>query len=263
MALYAEGRLSAAALEVYRICAARDGDDPRALLAERGVVDALEPSATTAAETIPALIEAADSYLATRSGPGIGEVRAAIAAARGAAFAQTAARGHPVATAHLGPALAALRMTHPALAFAIEQAGPHLDWVAYDAYPVDEIGADFAGGHAFASLIGGGAPVPAEDFDFGLFLVAPHLLYRDRCHASPELYAPLTGPHGWRFGPDAPLAIWPAHRPVWNEPNRPHLTKIGPVPFLSLFAWTRDVNEPARVVTASDWPALEALRLAG
>ncbi len=61
--------------------------------------------------------------------------------------------------------------------------------------------------------------------------------------------------------PDRPLVVKPAHRPVWNEPFRPHLTKVGPVPFLALFGWTRDVNDPARVLPATDWPSLEALRL--
>ncbi|MDZ7908534.1 MAG: dimethylsulfonioproprionate lyase family protein [Gemmobacter sp.] len=117
----------------------------------------------------------------------------------------------------------------------------------------------FADGHAFASLLGEAAPIPAQDFDLGLFLIAPHVLYRDHAHAAPELYAPLTGPHGWRFGPGRPLVLKPAHQPVWNPPQRPHLTKVGALPFLCLFAWTREVNSPARVIPADDWPALEAL----
>ena len=63
--------------------------------------------------------------------------------------------------------------------------------------------------------------------------------------AAPELYAPLTGPHGWRFAPGRPLIVKPAGEPVWNPPLQPHLTKVGPHPFLCLFAWTRDVSLPA------------------
>lgn len=81
-------------------------------------------------------------------------------------------------------------------------------------------------------------PLAAEDFDMGIFLVAPDTLYRDHQHAAPELYAPLTGPHGWRFGPGRPLQIKHAHEPVWNPPQQPHLTKTGKIPFLSLFVWT-------------------------
>ena len=55
--------------------------------------------------------------------------------------------------------------------------------------------------------------------------------------------------------------IKPAHQPVWNEPFQPHLTKVGPMPFLSLYCWTRDNDKPARVLAATDWAELEALRL--
>ena len=83
------------------------------------------------------------------------------------------------------------------------------------------------------------------------------MLYRDHRHAAPELYVPLTGPHGWRFGPGAPLIVKPAHEPVWNDPCAPHLTKVGPVPFLCLYGWTRDAQSVAEVVPAADWAALE------
>ena len=149
----------------------------------------------------------------------------------------------------------------PVLADAIAAVSPFLGWITYDAYPRDLIGSEFADGHAFGSVIGGGALLAAIDYDFGLFLIAPHVLYRDRAHAAPELYAPLTGPHGWRFGPGQPLTVKPAHEPIWNEPYRPHLTKVGPIPFLCLFCWTRDVNESAIVLPADDWAALEALRI--
>jgi hypothetical protein len=172
-------------------------------------------------------------------------------------------RTNPVVDAHLGAALTQVAQSHPTLAARIALAAGDLDWITYDAYPRDEIGEAFATGHAFASLVGGGSPLQAVDFDLGLFLIAPHVLYRDHCHRAPELYAPLTGPHGWRFGPGQQLVVKPAHCLVWNEPLRPHLTKVGPVPFLAIFGWTRDVNDPARVLAADDWPELEALRLDG
>jgi hypothetical protein len=206
-------------------------------------------------------VDAADAYLARHQGPGIADVRAGLAAARAQRFEPHAAMASTIADAHLEPALASLRAGEPQLAAVIEVIAPHLQWVTYDAYPRDLIGDGFAEGHAFASVIGGGAPLPAADYDFGLFLIAPHVLYRDRAHKAPELYAPLTGPHGWRFGPGLPLEIMPAHQPVWNEPYRPHLTKIGPTPLLCLFCWTCDVDEPAVVLPADDWTALEALRL--
>lgn len=259
MALYRRGEISAAVLEAYRVASALDGQDPAAILAAEGLP--LPPLPTQdATAAIRGLVEEADIYLFTLPGPGVAEVRAGLAAARGGPVVP-GGRPNAVMAAHLAPALTTLAPTHPALAAAIAGAAPHLDWVTYDAYPRDQIGAAFAEGHAFASVVGGGAPIPADGFDFGLFLIAPHVLYRDHNHAAPELYAPLTGPHGWRFGPGTPLVVKPAHQPVWNDPYRPHATKVGAVPFLCLFGWTRDVNEPARVLPALDWPELEAMRL--
>ncbi len=259
MALHAGGQISDGALEVYRIAAANDYTDPAQLLTERGETGA-RPSATLPAGLISRLVAEADQYLSRHSGPGIADVRAGIA--RWCGGPVTAANtANPVVTACLGPALGQLQATHPALTASIAAAAPHLNWVTYDLYPPDQIGPDFASGHAFCVLIGDAGAIPATDFDFGLFLIAPHVLYRDHCHAAPELYAPLTGPHGWRFRPGAPLVLKPAHQPVWNDPFRPHLTKVGPVPFLSLFCWTKDTQAAAQVLSASDWPGLQALRL--
>ena len=260
MALHRRGEISDAVLEVYRIASAQDGTDPAVLLADRGLsLPDLPVPDTTAA--IRRLVDEADIYLSTLLGPGVAEVRAGIARARDGAVRPGGGEGNATVAAHLAPALAALAPTHPALAGAIAGAAPHLTWVTYDAYPRAEIGEAFATGHAFASIIGEGGALSARDYDLGLFLIAPHVLYRDHNHAAPELYAPLTGPHGWRFGPGEPLVVKPAHQPVWNDPFRPHCTKVGPVPFLCLFGWTRDVNEVARVLPAPDWPELEALRL--
>jgi hypothetical protein len=260
MELWRKGQLSAEVLEVYRICAARDRDDPAALLAER-TLTLPQVIAVGPAERIAALIDEVDLYLAGLSGPGPAEIRGQVAAARPAGVTPPEGRGNPVVAAHLEAALTEVARSHPALAARIALAAGDLDWVTYDAYPRNEIGDAFATGHAFASLVGGEAPLVASDFDLGLFLIAPHVLYRDHCHKAPELYAPLTGPHGWRFGPGQPLVVKPAHQPVWNEPFRPHLTKVGPVPFLAIFGWTRDVDDPARVLPAEDWAELEALRL--
>ena len=67
------------------------------------------------------------------------------------------------------------------------------------------------------------------------------------------------GPHGWRFGADRPLVMKPAHMPVWNPPEQPHLTRVGPLPFLAIYVWTRDVTLPARILPSTDWDRLEML----
>lgn len=262
MQLNRAGRLSTEALEVFRICSPRDAEDPLALLKQRGLAQELPQQVVPSSEsTILTLLDEADIYLSALACPGIGELRTGLAKARTGPVTVPLARSNAVVDDFLAEALASLTTTHPALAYAIAAAAPLLQWITYDAYPADQIGEAFRHGHAFASLVGQESPLPAEDFDFGLFLIAPHVLYRDHNHAAPELYAPLTGPHGWRFGPGASLVIKPAHEPVWNDPFAPHLTKVGPTPFLCLFGWTRDVMQAATVLPAADWPELEALRI--
>jgi hypothetical protein len=263
MALNRAGQLSDAALEVYRVASAHDGDDPVAMLAERGMPAPRRP-APDPAQALLDLVDETDRYLARQTGPGVAELRARIAIWRdGAVTPAPAAPPNPVVAEHLEAALAPLMSDAPALAVSIRDASPHLCWISYDLYDEDQIGPGFARNHAYATLIGGGGAIPATDFDFGLLLIAPHVFYRDHRHPAPELYMPLTGPNGWRFAPDTPLTILPAHRPVWNEPMAIHATKVGPVPFLAMFGWTADVDLAAEIVAASDWAALEALRLTG
>ena len=254
MALYGQGRITADVLEVYRVASAHDGRDPLAILREGGFS---LPPLINAQTPVAALYAATRDYLLALDHPGAAEVRAGLPVDPGPER-RMPNRSNAVVETWLPMALGALSPSRPVLAAAIEAAADRLDWVTYDAYPLPEIGEKFATGHAFASLLGGDAPFAAKDFDMGIFLVAPDTLYRDHQHAAPELYAPLTGPHGWRFGPGRPLQIKPAHEPVWNPPQQPHLTKTGKVPFLSLFVWTRDVNDLAIVIPAQDWPALEA-----
>ncbi|MGV8986869.1 MAG: dimethylsulfonioproprionate lyase family protein [Cypionkella sp.] len=258
MELYQAGKISPQALEIYRISSALDGQDPAPILAKIGAPAMAEPASDEG--LIHRLIDEADRYLASLAGPGVAEVRAGLNRWRSGPVTPKP-RVNAVVAAHLSDALAALSQTHLALAQSIALAAPHLPWTPYDGYPVAAIGADFAKGNAFASLMGEDATIPATNFDFGLFLIAPHLSYRDHHHPAPELYVPLTGPHGWRFGPQSPLIVKPAHVPVWNAPHRPHMTKVGPLPFLCLFGWTADVNALAKVIPAPDWAALEALRL--
>lgn len=205
--------------------------------------------------TLRRLVAAIDGYLIAHPFPGLAEVQAGLAGAEGTLFRSLAPSPPPCG--HLEKAVAAI-VGADELKAAISAALPFLSWVTYDVYPRAEIGGRFPKAHAFASLIGDGSPFQAEDFDLGLFLIAPHINYRDRHHAAPEIYAPLTGPHRWRFGVNDPWIDLPAHQPVWNEPWAVHATITGETPFLCLFCWTRDVNRPAKVVYASDWDMIEA-----
>lgn len=143
------------------------------------------------------------------------------------------------------------------LAKTIWRAAPLMRWMTYDAYPTEQIGEKFANGHAYATLMGEKTSIHADDFELGLFVIAPNTLYRDHRHKAPELYAPITGPHQWRFRPGGTFETRPAHEPVWNEPMAPHATLTGNVPFLCIYCWTGDVNEPAEVIHVDDWNGFE------
>jgi Dimethlysulfonioproprionate lyase len=215
-----------------------------------------DPSAS-----IRRLVAGIASYLATLSGPGLDEVRAGLAERMDGAITPASFPAHPLVARWLPPALERLAPTHRTLAQAIGRASPDLPWRTFDGYAAEEIGADFLAGNAYASILGEDAVIAARDWELGLFLMEPHLLYRDHRHPATELYAPLTGPHGWRFGARGPLALLEAHRPVWNARDVVHLIKVGPAPFLALYAWPSDVNAGVEVVHAGDWPGLERLRL--
>jgi hypothetical protein len=257
MELWRAGRISAEVLEVYRVASAHDGRDPRAVLKERGLP---LPEVMTMESPMQRFYAAAREYLLLLDHPGAEEVRAGLPLDPGPEAAMPA-QGNAVVARWLGPALEIVAKDQPVLAAAIADAAGLLEWVTYDAYPLAEIGEGFARNHAFASIRGESAAFQATDFDLGLFLIAPGTLYRDHAHPAPELYAPLTGPHGWRFGLGRPLIVKPAHAPVWNPPLQPHLTRVGAVPFLCLFVWTKDVNEVARVLPADDWAALEEAKI--
>jgi hypothetical protein len=260
MALYADGKLSAEQLECFRIASADDALDAAEVMRERGLP--LPPAQAPSGEAlIRALVEEVDVYLGKLPGPGIAEVRNGLQAYRSVPFNQPKPANNAVVQQHLPAALAAAAQTEPALTALMSATAPLLNWIAYDLYDREVIGESFATSHAYCTLLGGEGAFRVGDYDLGLFLIAPHVLYRDHRHPAPELYAPLTGPHGWRFKPGAPLTIKQAHEPVWNEPNQHHLTKVGPVPFFCIFGWTRDTDKPAEVLPATDWPQIEAARI--
>src|SRR5260221_7845223 len=143
------------------------------------------------------LIAEIDRYLGRFKGLGIADVRAGVARF-GAGPVRQMAKPAPPACGHLDAALLAMTGADP-LCGAIEDIRPQLSWITYDAYPRQAIGDRFPMAHAFVSLIGGVGFIPADDFELGLFLIAPKTLYRDHCHPAPELYVRLTGPHECRF----------------------------------------------------------------
>lgn len=202
------------------------------------------------------LIAEIDLYLGRFDGPGVADVRKAIARFANGPIVGAAMPASPVC-GHLDEALLSVTGAD-ALCRAIKDIRPQLGWVTYDAYPREMIGTRFPAAHAFVTLIGGSGLIAADGFELGLFLIAPETLYRDHHHKAPELYVPLTGPHEWRFGAGESWAKYPAHTPIWNESMQVHATLVRDLPFLALFAWTKDVKEKSVVVPAPDWAGIEA-----
>lgn len=267
MSLYQSGALSPVELEAWRIASARDTQALHQGLAGNAPPNRRFPFPDQTRQDGPAtlahLMEEATTYLAPLRAPGVAELRRHIArrAPQPRPRSLPPPQITPTVTDHLPTALAALSTTHPALAAAISAAAPLLVWSSDDTYPADQIGPSFPGNHAAASLIGVTAPFTAPDTHFGLLLIAPDVLCRDHHHAAPELILPLTGPHGWRFGPNRPLIHKPAHHPVWNDPHRPHLIKVGAIPFLAFTFRTRNLRAQAEILPADDWQHFESLRL--
>lgn len=206
-------------------------------------------------DSIHNLIEASEAYLRRFGNDGARDVVSEIVRWKSGPLRNVTPQPDP-RCGFLDEALAAISGADD-LRAAIADARPLLNWITYDLYPGEEIGPRFPQAHAFVPLIGGSAPIHADDFELGLFLIAPRTLYRDHHHAAPEIYAPLTGPHGWRFGP-GDFAFKPAHEPVWNPSWAVHATLVKDVPFLCLYGWTRDVDMAAKTVPSPDWDMIEA-----
>lgn len=204
------------------------------------------------------LIAEIDTYLSRFEGPGVADVRAGIARWRDGPMCD-AKPARIRQTGHIDTALDWIETEGDrVMGAAIRKAMPYLEWQAYDPYPRELIGDAYAENHCMASLIGEAGQIGAEDFDLGLFGFGANILYRDHKHAAPEMYAPLTAPHGWRFGSSAALDWRSSFQPVWNEAWAPHAFRSGPTPFLCFFGWTRDVNVPAEMIFEPDWAAIES-----
>jgi hypothetical protein len=209
-------------------------------------------------DAIRTLIDEIDAYLRSFAGPGIADVRAGIARWKDGPLRDvTPSRIRQ--TAYIDHALDWMdAQGDRKLARAMRDTMPYLEWQAYDPYPRELIGDVYAENHCMASLVGEGGQIGSADFDLGLFGFGPNILYRDHQHAAPEMYAPLTAPHGWRYASGEPLDWNSSHQPRWNEAWAQHAFKSGPIPYFCIYCWTKDANQSANMIEAPDWAVLEA-----
>lgn len=68
----------------------------------------------------------------------------------------------------------------------------------------------------------------------------------------------LTGPTQWRFDL-GPWIEFESDSMLWNEPYKAHATRVGDVPFVSIYSWCHSVNEQCSVVPAKDWDQYDIL----
>ena len=124
--------------------------------------------------------------------------------------------------------------------------------------PGADVGAGYEATNQHALLIGPGACGFEEaDFSMGIFLLGPRTLYRDHRHLAPETYINLSPRTGWRFDGGG-WSDFPGGSVIFNPPNQVHATRVYDQPFLSVFAWLNDIDQPCEVVAFDDWPEIEA-----
>ena len=149
---------------------------------------------------------------------------------------------------HLPETVGAAIMVDSALAAAIAGLEDELDWRQTTGYSDAAMGQPgFMDNYAHAEIIGPHGCFAGDDFRLGLLLLGPRLHYRDHYHPAPELYWLLTGPSDWRHGAGG-FATRQAGEMIWHRPHVVHATRTHDRPLLALWVWTRDVDEPARLV---------------
>jgi hypothetical protein len=149
----------------------------------------------------------------------------------------------------LAECTAASMFVTPTVAAALASAEEYLHWKQNPNYSDAVMGEGYMANYAYAELIGPSGFFAGDDFLLGLMILGPHRHYRDHYHLAPELYWLLTGPSDWRRGKGAFFEA-PAGAVINHAPMEIHATRTGDTPLLAVWAWLRDVGEPARLVGA-------------
>jgi mannose-6-phosphate isomerase-like protein (cupin superfamily) len=134
----------------------------------------------------------------------------------------------------------------PDVAAALAEIDEFLHWKQNPNYSDAVMGEGYMDNYAYAELIGPGGFFAGEDFLMGLMLLGPRRLYLDHHHPAPELYWLLTGPSEWRRGGE--FVTRGAGETIWHPPMMSHATRTLDSPLLTVWAWTRDVSVPAKLL---------------
>jgi quercetin dioxygenase-like cupin family protein len=175
--------------------------------------------------------------------PGAAETSARLAeTVPGLMYSETGPARQPVC-GYIPETLDLIAKTRGDLAEAISAIEGDLHWAIPKSYNPDIFTSDYLRRYAYAQIIGAGGPLSGDDFRMGLFCVAPDEDYPTHFHAAPEMYYPLTGPHEWQRG-DGDWVSKPAFEMLWHDPWETHATRTGANPFLAVWIWTRDTDQP-------------------
>lgn len=176
---------------------------------------------------------------------GVGDVAGLIAERRGAP-ASPSPRTLP-ACRFLPECTAASMFVASGVAAALAGAEEYLHWKQNPNYSDAVMGEGYMANYAYAELIGPSGFFAGDDFLLGLMILGPHRHYRDHYHPASEVYWLLTGPSEWRRG-DAHFVEAPAGAVIRHAPMETHATRTGDAPLLAVWAWLKDVSEPAKLV---------------
>jgi hypothetical protein len=178
--------------------------------------------------------------------PGVGETLARLAGQDLSAGALVEPEPRRLSACRHLPELAAhAMMVADDVAAAIAACEESSNWLQNANYTGDTGPGGDMEDYAYCELIGPTGFFAGDDFLLGLMIVGPERIYRDRLHKAPELYWLLTGPSDWSHA-HGPYRAHEAGDTLWHPPNLVHATRTLHAPLLAVWAWTRDVTEPAR-----------------
>ncbi len=189
-----------------------------------------------------------DAIRRALKGEGSAEVKARLAVQdlSPQAAAEPAPRRLP-ACRYLPECVAASMFLAADVAAALAEIDEFLHWQQNPNYSDAVMGEGYMDNYAYAELVGPDGFFAGDDFLMGLFLLGPRRLYPDHHHPAPELYWLLTGPSEWRRD-EGEFIERHAGETIWHSPMTSHATRTLEGPLLAVWAWTRDVGKPARLV---------------
>ena len=119
----------------------------------------------------------------------------------------------------------------PALAAALSELSPHLQWQRRNNAPPD--GTSFHDSHANALVVGPEGLEVRDDVWLGMSLLAPDVRYPDHHHPPEEVYVSLAGGAWWNANMD-----WTTPGPgglIYNPPNILHAMRTDDEPLLAIW----------------------------